>query len=70
MRASPSLGSNCTGVSPARSRASRAERRRRVVADRRVTLADQHQREMRERREVAAGADRSAARHDADARGG
>ncbi len=35
----------------------------RIVADRRVAFADQHQRQVRERREVAAGADRPAARH-------
>ena len=58
-----------TGVEPgARESASRPLEHVRVVADRRVAFADQHQREVRERREVAARADRAAARHDADAR--
>ena len=41
---------------------------RRVVAVPDVAFADQHQRDVRQRREVAAGADRAAARHAADAR--
>ncbi len=60
--ARPSLARASTGARPARASASRA--RQPLAADRRLALADQHEREVRERREVAAGADRAAARHD------
>ena len=53
-----------TGDKPGGARARRAPaQQRRVVADRGVPLADEHERQVRERREVAARADRPAARH-------
>ena len=53
-------------------RAQRRARRTaaRVVTDQRLAFADQHEREMRERRQVAARAHRPARRHDADGRRG
>ena len=50
------------GSSPARSSASRAGKP--LAVEPRLPLADERQREMRERREVAARADRAARRHD------
>ena len=63
MSASPSFASSTTGVSPARASASRRRHHACVVADGRLAFADQHQRQVGERREIAARADRSAARH-------
>ena len=51
------------GASPAAASASRPRITRRIVADRGVALADEDERQVRERRKVAARADRSAARH-------
>ena len=61
MSASPSFGPSVAGVRPARASAAAPGR----DVDRRATspFADQDQREVRQRREVAAGADRAARRH-------
>ena len=62
MSARPSLGPSTTGARPA-ARSASAPGTRPAVDDR-LAFADEHEREVRERREVAAGADRAAARHD------
>ena len=59
---SPSFAASRTGSRPARASASAPASR--SPLDPRLALADERQREMRERREVAGGADRAAARHD------
>ena len=60
--ASPSFGPSATGARPAaRERVARPACAR--VAVPHLAFADQHERDVRERREVAARADRSAARH-------
>ena len=64
MSARPSFASSATGASPARASAAPPSSAAASVADRRVPFADQHERQVRQRREVAARADRSAARHD------
>ena len=63
--ARPSFGPSVIGASPApRERLGAAKHRTaRGYRFERLAFADQHQREMRERRQVAAGADRSARRH-------
>ncbi len=64
MSAIPSFGSRTTGVRPAFASTSRVPRRRapRSLIEN-LAFADQDEREMRERREVAAGADRAARGH-------
>ena len=64
MSASPSFGASVTGckAGPCQRVASRKHRRI-MITKRRFAFADQHEREVRERREVAARADRSAGRH-------
>ncbi len=58
MSASPSFGPSATGLSPARCSAS-APVSAAAGGRQHLAFADQHEREVRERREVAAGADRA-----------
>ena len=63
MSASPSFGPSVTGDSPARRERLPSAAHRRIVTHPGVALADEHERQVGERGEVAARADRSAARH-------
>ena len=60
MSASPSLAPSVIGASPAR--AERLGAWQTLAAVLRLALADQHEAEVRQRGEIAAGADRAAAR--------
>ena len=60
--ASPSLGPSATGATPAACRASAPDTR--LALHHRLALADQHEAHVRERREIARGADRALARND------
>ena len=62
MSESPSFAASRTGSRPARASASAPGEA--LAAEPRLALADERQREMRERREIAGGADRAARRHD------
>ena len=62
MSARPSFGASATGASPARASASAPDTR--PIAVPRLAFADEDQRQVRERRQIAAGANRSARRHD------
>ena len=62
MSASPSFGSSVSGSSPTVRSASRPDRTFVPSADRRVAFADQDEREVGKRREVATRADRATAR--------
>ena len=59
---SPSFASSTIGSSPTRASASTPGQP--LALDERLALADERQREMRERREIAGRADRAARRHD------
>ncbi len=59
---SPSFAASCTGSRPTRASASAPGEP--FALDPRLALADERQREMRQRRKVAGGADRATARHD------
>ena len=58
----PSFASSTIGSSPTRASASKPGQP--LTVDERLALADERQREMRERREIARRSDRPAARHD------
>ena len=62
MSDSPSFAWSRTGVSPAAASASAPGMR--TPVDERLALADERQREVRERREIAARTDRAAGRHE------